>query len=285
MFSGKDEDAKPIKPEPTAGKRNFNELMEYFERGKVFTEELMKENERLRFKALQLEKEKMDIKARIDIDRFNEVLEENRNLRTRLESIENKFGEVEKENMDFAQRYVDVQTQNDALLNLYVSSYQLHSTLDTEEVVKAIEEIILNLIGAQEYFIYMLDMRKGNPVIVAGEGPGGHVRWKDMEVKSPVLARVLESGDTYFKEDPHDACPYLACTPLKVKDDVVGAISITKLMDQKKDGFTAIDVELLSLLSDHAATALVSSDLYNRTERKLKTVEGFLKLLKQDNAQ
>jgi hypothetical protein len=40
--------------------------------------------------------------------------------------------------------------------------------------------------------------------------------------------------------------------------------------------------ERLRLLSDHAATALMSSHLYRRTERKLRTVEGFLDLLKSN---
>ena len=53
----------------------------------------------------------------------------------------------------------------------------------------------------------------------------------------------------------------------------------TKLLDQKMDGLTAIDRELLGLLSDHAATALVSADLHSRTERKLRTVESFIDLL------
>jgi hypothetical protein len=42
-----------------------------------------------------------------------------------------------------------VQSQNDSRLNLYVASYQLHSTLNPGEVVRVIHEIILNLIGAE----------------------------------------------------------------------------------------------------------------------------------------
>ncbi len=70
-----------------------------------------------------------------------------------------------------------------------------------------------------------------------------------------------------------------------MKGAVVGAISISKLLDQKRDGLTAIDREILSLLSDHAATALVSADLHSRTERKLRTIEGFMDLLRSDENQ
>lgn len=258
------------------------ELIEYFEKGKAFTEELMKENERLRMRALQLDKEKLELRSRADPERLNQLLKENRELRSRLENLEASFDAIEKENKDFAQRYVEVQSQNDNLLNLYVSSYQLHSTLNPREVVNVIEEIILNLIGAEHYFIAMMEGGKKYPSIVAGEGPEGPISGQSLREIDPVLAGVLREGREYFRSGNDGDSPHLACTPLKVNDDVVGAISIGKLMQQKKDGLTTIDHELLSLLSDHAATALVSSNLYSRTERKLRTVENFLELLKLD---
>ena len=265
--------------------KRLEELVEYFEKGKAFTEELMKENERLRMRTVQLEKEKMELKSRSDPERLRNLLAENKELRDRLETLEARFDEVEKENNDFAQRYVEVQTQNDNLLNLYVSSYQLHSTLVPDEVVNVIVEIILNLIGAEQYFIAMMDDRKKYPVIVAGEGPDGPIGGQSLSRIDPVLARVLREGSNYFRTEEDDDSPHLACTPLKVKDDVVGAISIGKLMNQKKEGLTGIDHELLGLLADHAATALISSKLYSRAERKLKTLESFLELLKLDSRQ
>lgn len=126
-----------------------------------------------------------------------------------------------------------------------------------------------------------MDARKKFPTIVAGEGPKGPIRGQSLRKAGPILLGVLREGEAYFKaEGKKKDTTHLACTPLKVKDDVVGAISISKLLDQKQGGFTTIDYELLSLLADHAATALVSSNLYNRTERKLWTVESFLGLLK-----
>lgn len=264
--------------------RRTEELLGYLEKGKAFTEELMKENERLRMRLLQFEKEKMEFHSRTDPKHLNKLLDENRELRERLEKLSARFDETERENKDFAQRYVAIQSQNDNLLNLYVASYQLHSTLNPSEVVNVIEEIILNLIGAEQYFVYMKDDKRKLPIILAGEGPEGPIRAKSLSKVDPVLTDVLHNGKVYFREEGESNSPHLACTPLKVKDDVVGAISITKLLDHKKEGFTTIDYELLSLLADHAATALVSSNLYSRTERKLRTVEGFIKLLKLDSA-
>lgn len=267
------------------GVGRIGELLEYLEKGKEFTEELIKENERLRMRELQLEKEMMDICTRMDPETMNRLINENQRLEEKVEHLEARFDEIEEENQDFVNRYVEVQAQNDNLLNLYVSSYQLHSTLDPKEVLNVIEEIVLNLIGAENYFVCMLDERKKHPVIMVGEGPDGPIRGLAIEEMDEILAGVLQEGEAYFRsENEGDVdSPYMACTPLKVKNEVVGAISITKLMNQKKNGLTTIDHELLSLLADHAATALVSANLYKRTERKLKTVEGFIEMLKLES--
>jgi hypothetical protein len=260
----------------------FEELLEYFEKGKAFTQELMRENERLRMQALKLEKEKLELQTRNDPEQLSRLLEENRDLHGRLEFFEVRFDEIEKENNDFANRYVEIQAQNDNLVNLYVSSYQLHSTLDPEEVVRVIKEIILNLIGAEEFYICMVDPKKNCPFIIAGEGPEGPFAERRVENPDSILEGVLEKGQAYFQDPSEGHSPHLACTPLKVKKDIVGAISIQKLLEQKEGRLTPIDHELLRLLSDHAATALMSSNLYNRTERKLRTIESFIGILKLD---
>ncbi len=56
-------------------------------------------------------------------------------------------------------------------------------------------------------------------------------------------------------------------------------IALFKLLVQKAH-LTPTDYELLNLLAGHAATAIVSSRLYFDAERKLKTIEGFIELLK-----
>jgi hypothetical protein len=54
-----------------------------------------------------------------------------------------------------------------------------------------------------------------------------------------------------------DATPFddpIAVIPLKIKDSVIGVISINKLLEQKR-AFTTMDHELFTLLAGHAATA------------------------------
>ena len=72
----------------------------------------------------------------------------------------------------------------------------------------------------------------------------------------------------------------LAVIPLKIGENVIGVISINKLLTQKT-AFTSMDYELFTLLAGHAATALFSAKLYSATARKATTLQGFLDMMKQ----
>ena len=86
--------------------------------------------------------------------------EEYKKLRKRVEELEaekveilDRIQQIEAENHNFANRYVEIETENNNLANLYIASYQLHSTLDFKEVLQIIMEIVINLIGAEEFSV------------------------------------------------------------------------------------------------------------------------------------
>ena len=70
----------------------------------------------------------------------------------------------------------------------------------------------------------------------------------------------------------------LVCIPLWIHDQPLGAIAVYRLL-QQKDGFTAVDQELFTLLARHAATAICSARLYSQSTRKLHTLRGLIDLL------
>src|SRR3977135_3817228 len=91
-------------------------FLELFNKGKEFTEELLKENQRLRFRNASLETE--------STAGFNDEVESHRGEGQQLTEenrrIMERFREVEEENKDFANRYIEVEEQNNNLANLYV---------------------------------------------------------------------------------------------------------------------------------------------------------------------
>ncbi len=188
--------------------------------------------------------------------------------------------EVQQENEDFAQKYVEVAQQNEGLANLYVASFQLHSTLDPEEVMGIVKEIIINLVGSEEFVLFVKDKRTGELSPVAWEGPFARREGKPAPWDAELLDRVARTGQPFFAPagERRPGTP-LACVPLTIKQEVVGVIAVFRLLVQKP-ALGAMDMEIMNLLAAPAATAIVSSRLYADADRKLKTIEGFMELLK-----
>ena len=263
--------------------KKADEFLQIFKRGEEFTKDLIKENERLRFRIAQLEesavKSKNEEKIRIYEDRIK-ILEEE------INSLLERYKRAEEENKDFASKYVEVETENNMLANLYVASYQLHSTLDFNEVLRIVIEIVINLIGAEKFALFLMDDRTNELVPVASEGMSSEELPK-VKTGEGTIGGVAKKGESHFLADMAaastgkiDVRNPAVCIPLKIKEHVIGVISIYSLFAQK-DSFSNIDYELFNLLAGHAATAIFSSRLYTQSERKLSTIQGFLDLLKE----
>jgi transcriptional regulator with GAF, ATPase, and Fis domain len=271
-----------MEKEPSISKK-ADEFLQIFKRGEEFTKDLIKENERLRFRIAQLEESVEQAgnegKTRLYEDRIK-ILEEE------LGSILDRYRKAEEENKDFASKYIDVEAENNMLANLYVASYQLHSTLDFNEVLRIVMEIIINLIGAEKFTIFLMDEKTNELVPVASEGlPLGEM--PKVKTGEGTIGKVAREGESYFLKDLSSTSTAevnfespIVCIPLKIKEHVIGVISIYSIFVQKTS-FSNIDYELFNLLAGHAATAIFSSRLYTQSERKLTTIQSFLDLLKE----
>jgi nitrate/nitrite-specific signal transduction histidine kinase len=261
--------------------KKAEEFLQMFKRGEEFTKDLLKENERLRFKIAQLEESVeqsgSEKRTRLYEERIKMLDEE-------IDSLLKKYRTVEEENKDFASKYVEVETENNNLANLYVASYQLHSTLDFNEVLRIVLEIVINLIGAEKFSILLMDEKTNELIPVASEGLPMEEMPK-IKIGEGTMGTVAKEGESYFSESTAyaeriDAKSPMVCIPLKIKEHVIGVISIYSLFIQKQQ-FSNVDYELFNLLAGHAATAIFSSKLYTQSERKLTTIQSFLDLLKE----
>jgi hypothetical protein len=234
----------------------------FFKRGAEFAEELLRENERLRFRVLELE-------ARVSAAELTGAPSEAlRDLLTRIEALEKerqnllrRSSFVEDENSDWKSRYADVERENSNLANLYVASYQLHSTLDLKEVIQIILEILLNFVGARRFALYLVDEAERTLYPIAAEG-------LDLSKVPPVrtgeglIGQVVESGRPYHEGSLRplalDLTRPVVVTPLHIKDAIVGAVVIWDFL-QQKTALVDVDYELFNLLGAHAAGALQSA--------------------------
>jgi putative methionine-R-sulfoxide reductase with GAF domain len=248
-------------------------------KAKEFTEELLKENERLRFKIASLETAGGIPPSD---DHVKELTKRVRTLEEKLAEVEARYRKVEEENKEFADRYIEIEEQNNNLANLYVASYQLHSTLDYKEVVRIVQEIVINLIGAEAFHLFMVSEKTGQLELETSEGQDAGA--SSIPLGQGLIGKAAQTGENFFADnvahrDPTPFAEPIAVIPLKIKESVIGVISINKLLVQKT-AFTTMDYELFTLLAGHAATAIFSAKLYSASARKLTTLQGFLDMLK-----
>ncbi len=238
--------------------------------------------------------------------------EENRSLKERLEGLETtlerihgaattlegahspeeraltlslKLEQQVELNERLSQESTELERQNSNFLSLYVASSQIHATLVYEDVLRIIKEVVINLIGADRFAIYVIDQ---SAYEIRREATEGQLEAADavIPLTDNLLSRAAQSGtlmlEIHESDLPSGQTP-LAILPLTVGDKTVGLVVLFRLLVQK-DGFDAFDMDLFSLLSAHAATALYSSLQYRRLERKVQTLQGLLDLFKTTHA-
>src|SRR5277367_4992194 len=121
-------------------------LQTFFRRGAELTDELVSENRRLRDQIGDLEGENAALKTQLASDeairdllkKIDELEREKARLLStvnRQEEISNRFAEIEAELESFA--------------NLYVASFQLHSSLGVRAVVRNVKELLGQLVGVR----------------------------------------------------------------------------------------------------------------------------------------
>lgn len=193
--------------------------------------------------------------------------------------VERRLEAAEADVKELASRLVESEHQAGRLMNLYVATYQLHSTLEPGEVQDTIAEISINLLGAEQFVLLLREgegseceiaLMEGDPTSWNGLYSGDNYSGGDPMVDATLDDGVLRLGPTSDSES-------LAAVPLRVQEVIVGALVVLKLFDHKPM-LKAEDRDLLELLSAHAASALFAARLFAAKDRKLRTLESLVKL-------
>lgn len=145
-------------------------------------------------------------------------------------------------------RCADLETQNFELASLYTASSQLHGTC-REAVLTAMQEIIVNLIGSEQFAICELE-DPGLHVLASVGVDAKEVRWTS-RVHDAVRRAEITLGST---SDTESSEP-LACLPLRAQDQVIGVVVLFGLLSHKLE-FEPLDHQLFDLLGTLAGPAL-----------------------------
>ncbi len=268
----------------------------FFKKGAELTDELLRENERLRRVQADLDSENAALKTQLRSDEaIRELLRKIEHLERDKQLLLSTVHEQEAISTRFSSRFAEMEDELANMANLYVASYQLHSTLGLASVVRHLKELLAQLVGARAHAFYL-----ASQPAAAGARDTGNAERELIPVASDgvaadrlprlavgpetdakhgaegVIERVFLTGVPFIREPadiPPDEDLPAACVPMRIDDVVVGAIVVYSLLEQKQH-FVPVDYELFKMLGAHAATALMGALLLANAEGKLPGLEA-----------
>lgn len=223
-----------------------------------YLDQVVRENQKLRdlLSILYEERERSEK----ELVTLREQLESQQLERNRLKR---QLDEIGSENQFVSAQYREIEKQNNDLANLYVASYRLHETLDPKEVISVIQEIVVNMVGSEEVAIFELDEEDSSLKLLSSLGIATEC-FETVPLDRGMIGKAAASGALVVagEEDPDSRLPeesdLTVCIPLKVDEEITGAIAVFQLLEQKPH-LVPLDFELFDLLATHAATALFCS--------------------------
>lgn len=256
-------------------------IQQFFRKGAQFTEELLKESERLHDRIADLEHENGKLRAHLASDEaIRDLIRKIEDLEREKQDLLSRSARAEAVKANFTQMYEEVEGELANFANLYVATSQLHSARSVRNVLRALKELLAQLLGAAAFAVYFVSDDGGELVAIATEGvePAEVAR---IPAKKGPIGRVFTTGDLAFDqnrdvsklsiEDP------VALIPLHLDGRVHGVIAIFGTLPQKTE-FVSIDRELFKLLGAQVAPALVNARLFTDAGRKVPTIQAFVDL-------
>jgi hypothetical protein len=190
------------------------------------------------------------------------------------ESLSEKRARLAKENQEIVKASADLEEHATRLASLYTAIFQLHAALELPAVLKSVCEVVLNLIGAEEFVVWLADEAGWVEVARDADLVSEGRRLPELE---HVVERLAASERKTILRKGGPSGP-ISATPLIFQGSCVGLLSVQSLLSHKKS-LSALDRELFDLLGEQAASAIISARTFSTVDRKLRTAKGFISLL------
>ena len=192
--------------------------------------------------------------------------------------VEQRLADVESDRSLLSEQLAARERQVSQLMNLYVATYQLHATLDVNEVKATIGEIATNVLGA-EHFALLFWKPDGSACEVAlAQGVEEESGYREGVYSGGDAAVDATLADGVMRMGPIDGSTALATVPLAMHGQTLGALVLLKLLDHRPP-LGHEDREVLDLLAAHAASALVAAGAYQNADRKVRSLRSVIELV------
>jgi two-component system, OmpR family, phosphate regulon sensor histidine kinase PhoR len=208
--------------------------------------------------------------------RFNEVLEAVRRGIKRKQDIEDWVRLECKRNTKSLQKQVD------AMSALQHIGRSVTALLDLDSVLKAVVDAAVELTGAEEGSLLLLDETTGELYMHAARNfQEDFVRTFRIPIHDSLPGQVLRSGKPLVMDEKTPKkikTSYLVHTliyvPMQVQSRVIGVLGVDNR--HSRQPFTEHHLGLVSALADYAAIAVENARLYTRTDIERKKLEAIL---------
>lgn len=190
-------------------------------------------------------------------------------------------------------KYPPIETGQNRLDALYRLSQVLGSSLDLDEVLPQVMDVVIDLTGGERGFLMLLNPDTGEVDLrVSCNLEDTSLERKERKVSRTVIQAVLQTGEGILSSDvQHDprfagkdsivffSLRSVMCAPLRTHGRVIGVIYVD---NRTQAGiFTRADLELLNALATQAAISIEKADLYTRTDQALSARVAELEVMTQ----
>jgi GAF domain-containing protein len=193
--------------------------------------------------------------VRVYDDELDAALAEAERLRGQVTTLLNTHQQI-------SSLLVAADTRVGDFMKLFVTIRAMIESRDANAALASLQDILVNVIGCEQFTIYSIDPR--DRMLVPVSGSSAFVRASDgISLDQSWLGDVVRSGVMLVttKRQPGErrVADVAAVVPLKVLDRVVGAIVIGSLLPHR-ELLGGRDREILGLLAAYAATAIIAAD-------------------------
>jgi hypothetical protein len=212
--------------------------------------------------------------AAASADPQRELREALRMREAQLARMQQLVDGIQAENRQLTERFQAVEQQGFQLLNGSVAASRLHGLLRRQEVLEALQDIVVNLVGSEQ--VALFEASEDGATLELSRSLGvDEAPLRRVSAARGLLGQALRSGNVWVAADDTDigALPHerslSACVPLRVGSVPVGAVAIFRLLPHK-ERLDEVDRALFQQLSTHAATALYCARLHEQQQSRAR---------------
>jgi nitrate/nitrite-specific signal transduction histidine kinase len=172
-----------------------------------------------------------------------------------------RIAELQAELHEATRRLAGTETHNQILQSLFVTTYRLHATLDPKEFSTTLREILVNIVGAEQFGLWLVSEESGagDPILDEALEAGAD----KLSPEERGLARSASgSGEAWYAGDapPPEGVRAQVILPLRGDLPAKAVLVVRRFLVQKKR-LNEADKQILEVIADQAGIALNAARL------------------------